>query len=131
MLVLEPTLPSSVLEWDGSAKTHLGFGEACMPLISSSIDPEGVAERRRRDLIRCRLQAGALDARVLEQFHGSHGALAGAYSTCMHRQDAETVSFSRIMVTPAWVEFFYSAGSPCRSTPGEIHRLPRVICSSS
>jgi hypothetical protein len=45
----------------------------------------------------------------------------------MHREEAATVSYSRIEVTPGVVRFFYCSQSPCRggiSGPLELARSP-------
>ncbi len=130
-VILEPASPATVVEWDGTRKTMLGWGELCMPLISSSFDSEGVIEERRQELVRLRIAAGELNERVLSDFHTSHGSAASAYSTCMHRPDAETVSFSRVRVMPAEIEFSYSAGTPCCPSFREIQKVQRVPCNYS
>jgi hypothetical protein len=63
---------------------------------------------------------------VLHEFHASHATAPDAYSPCMHRSDAETVSFSRIQVTDSDIAFFYSPGPPCQGCPGEIRKMARL-----
>jgi len=118
---------STVIDWDGREKAVIPFADPCMPLVSSSIDPQGVKLRRRDQFHRHVRAAGKLDAAVLFTFHLSHGVAADAYSPCMHRSDAETVSFSWVKVTETQVEFFYAPGPPCRWAPGETRTLPRVL----
>src|ERR1041385_6022801 len=72
----------------------------------------------------CRVSMAArVDPTLLYQFHASHGtgmdATADAYSPCMHRDDAETVSFSWVVVTREEVRFLYSPSAPCRCSPCE------------
>jgi hypothetical protein len=49
-----------------------------------------------------------------------------AYSTCMHREDAETVSFSWVVVSMQAVRFLYSPGAPCQSKPSHQKILARA-----
>jgi hypothetical protein len=112
---LEPNR-AEVMTWDGNQKALRPTSEAF--LTSSSFDPEGVAARRR----------AAFERRLdLFSFHASHGPRADAYSTCMHRADAETVSFSWIRVTGSEVGFFYTPAAPCKWAPGESLSLPRKM----
>ncbi|MCI0665415.1 MAG: NRDE family protein [Acidobacteria bacterium] len=99
LLVLEPGHPALLFHWTRRERLIVNDGEAEMPLISSSHDLPGVISSRRqifRGLIRT---SGNVDANLLHTFHSSHFPEASAYSTCMHRDDARTVSFSRARVS--------------------------------
>ncbi|MDX2154199.1 MAG: NRDE family protein [Bryobacteraceae bacterium] len=113
LLVLEPGSDGLAFEWDGQLLRRRQA--VCSPLISSSFDPDGVRESRLRAFKR---------EPDLERFHASHGERASAYSPCMHREDAETVSFSRIEVTKERVRFSYRGSAPCR--PGLVETLEMV-----
>jgi hypothetical protein len=63
-----------------------------------------------------------LDAAALTRFHASHADGLSAYSTCMHRQDAATLSFSHIRVMDGCADFFFSPAAPCQSS-GLIRRF--------
>ncbi len=123
LAVLEPGRHTAVVEWDGKEKAILPCGEPSMPLVSSSFDPDGVRSRRREEFDRRVAAAGKLDPSVLFSFHQSHGRHADAYSPCMHRADARTVSFSWVQVKNAAIEFFYAPEAPCRWMPGQSQRL--------
>lgn len=114
-----------VASYDGAGEIAIGSNAAPMPLVSSSFEPEAVCAARRRAFNKQVERAGCLDANVLFNFHESHGGRPSAYSACMHRADAETVSFSWIHVDTHSAEFFYTPGSPCQWLPGETHRLSR------
>jgi hypothetical protein len=101
-----------------------------MPLTSSSFETSAVCAARVRDFRRRTQAAGGLDPAVLFDFHQGHGAGPSAYSTCMHRPDAETVSFSWIKVVGSNVEFFYTPAAPCQWQSGETYRLARRECPS-
>jgi hypothetical protein len=128
LVALTPGRPAILFEWNGWHLTTTENAEHRMPLTSSSFDPEGVQEKRRQEFSD-RLQAvRELDADLLFEFHRSHGLRTddpSGYSTCMHRPDAETVSFTWIQVSKPGVQFFYSPASPCQWAHGETIRLER------
>jgi hypothetical protein len=91
--------------------------------ISSGADEPG-AERERR--LCFQRHASAPDHGTLtwlERLHASHEPDAGCYSICVHRDDAVTVSQTRIHWSrgTGWME--YLAGSPC-SNARPSHRIP-------
>lgn len=53
----------------------------------------------------------------LRQLHRSHEPEGGAFSICVHRRDAATVSYNEVVVDNQHATFRYFAGSPCE--PGE------------
>ena len=59
-------------------------------------------------------------------YHASHLPERGPYSTCMHRPDARTFSFSWLRLDGSSVEYRYTPRSPCRGIPREpLVSLPR------
>lgn len=124
MVALEPRRPAMIFEWNGKHRSFIDEGDSVMPLVSSSYDPAGVRERRIRQL-----QRVALSVDTLYFFHESHGVRPDAYSPCMHREDAETVSFSWICVDESKVDFFYTPGAPCQWKPGQ-HIILERTCSA-
>ncbi len=57
----------------------------------------------------------------LRRIHSSHKPDRGAYSVCVHREDAATVSYTEVQVLPNTVKMSYRAGSPCHpSIPVEF-----------
>jgi hypothetical protein len=50
----------------------------------------------------------------LRALHRDHGNEPGAFSICVHRDDAATVSYSEILVSSDRVSFHYHPGRPCR-----------------
>ncbi len=122
LLLIEPDQPAAVAHWDAASLVIDREADRRAPLVSSSFDPEGVRLSRVREFAR----HGAGDPASLYRFHSSHGGAAGPYSPCMHRPDAETVSFSWIAVTRDEVRFLYLPTAPCRCAPGEQSILPRA-----
>jgi hypothetical protein len=124
-LLLQPENPATVGYWDGETLT-VRSADCYMPLTSSSYDPAGAREIRHNEFRSVTRSAGRTDASVLHAFHRSHGPGPSPYSVCMHRPDAETVSFSHIVVTPEEVRFSYSPAAPCRFAPGVDRVLRRA-----
>jgi hypothetical protein len=126
LVILEPERPAIVAQWDGSELVIDPAGDAHMPLTSSSHDAEGVRRSRLNEFATRVGTARPFDPALLYGFHSSHGASPDAYSTCMHRADAETVSFSWVVVTRSAIRFLYSPGAPCLSRPSEQNILLRA-----
>jgi hypothetical protein len=58
-------------------------------------------------------EAGRLE--WLRRLHRSHSPQSGPFSTCMHRTDAATVSYTEITVSDHLAKMGYQAGLPCSS----------------
>ena len=125
LAALEPGEHAGIVEWDGREKSIVLSADPFMPLMSSSFDTEAVRAKRRQEWTRRLRATGTVDAATLFSFHGSHSPRPGAYSPCMHRADAETVSFSWVRVTNSVVEFFYTPAAPCQWSPGQSETLVR------
>jgi len=126
LVVLEPERSATLAHWDGKKLAIDPDGDAHMPLTSSSFDASGVRQSRLNEFARRLGPGGTLDPALLYWFHSSHGISANAYSPCMHREDAETVSFSWVIVTREAVRFLYLPAAPCRCSPSEQQILPRA-----
>ena len=129
LAALEPGKPARVIEWDGSRTNTSEHAESHFMLTSSSFDTEAVCKSRTEEYVRA--SKGVMDADVLLDFHRSHRPARSAYSTCMHRADAETVSFSWIQVSREETDFFYTPGAPCENRPGVQLTLARCPSSGS
>ena len=125
LAVLEPGRPVAILEWDGSKKTLLFEGAERFMLTSSSFDSEEVRRSRQKEY------SHVHDGEGLFDFHRSHSPARSAYSVCMHRADAETVSFSKIQVSREETDFYYTPGAPCEKLPGVRLKLVRYPSSGS
>lgn len=133
LLILEPDRPAMLASWNLELLT-VDPAAVQMPLTSSSFDSRGVRHFRRGEFARRTGGVSRVDATLLYEFHASHGtpldtsldASADAYSPCMHREDAETVSFSWVVVTREEVRFLYSPSAPCRHSPCEQKLLARA-----
>jgi hypothetical protein len=124
--MLEPRRSAILAQWDGLELTIDPAADRHMPLTSSSYDSEGVRRSRLAEFAIRVGTARSFDPALLYWFHSSHGEAPDAYSTCMHRADAETVSFSWVIVSQDSIRFLYSPGAPCQSRPSEQQLLVRA-----
>lgn len=83
--------------------------------ISSGHDEPGAQRSRGRVFAAALSQASAGSAAWLRRLHRSHRPGCGPYSTCMHREDAATVSYSEVAVTPTAVLLRHALGTPCNA----------------
>ncbi len=109
--------------WDLQKLTETPHPWKARQWISSGFDEPG-AERERSATFRREWSpsfAGSLD--WLRRLHRSHSPTRGAFSTCMHRKDAATVSYTEISVSTRGAALHYHAGAPCQSSRCSIHHL--------
>jgi hypothetical protein len=125
LVAVEQQFPACLLFWDGRYKATITNGDAFTPLASSSLDPSGASEHRRALLRKLQCARGSVDAALLRDFHASHGEGASAFSPCMHRADAETVSFTHVKVSGSSVQLVYTPSAPCLHAPGLTLSLTR------
>lgn len=100
-----------LFEWDGKQLTLDEAGEARLPLTSSSFATASVVAARRQQF--AQLRPTARGAEALAQFHRSHTPAPGAYSVCLHRDNAQTVSFSHLKIDRSHATFLYFPQAPC------------------
>jgi hypothetical protein len=91
--------------------------------ISSGFD-EPTAQRVRGGTFRHALRhASPSRLSWLRRLHSSHAPHIGPFSTCMHRSDAATVSYTEITVSPKIATMRYRAGAPCKNSTSSRARL--------
>lgn len=112
LVALEPQKKALLIHWTGRECVSDFDGDGAMPLTSSSYDPVGAGVSRQQCFERL-VSGPRKSAELLFKFHASHEPVRGPYSTCMHRDDAKTVSFSWIRVATGTIEFRYDPVSPC------------------
>ena len=123
LLVLAVARPVTMVNWNGAELSV--EPDARSPVTTSSFEPH-VVQRCRREKF---LQLGALTPAKLREFHQSRDARGGAYSVCMTRDDAATVSFSHIRVTAEQIEFDYWPRGDDVAIPDEATTIscPRLV----
>jgi hypothetical protein len=110
LVALEPRQAVRVVAWDGQVVTGLTHRSPGLILTSSSVtEPEVGAARR---AVFAALEHATPEA--LAEVHRSHLPERGRCSVCMHRDDAETQSFSQVTVGPDRVTLLHVPDAPCR-----------------
>lgn len=123
LYVLDRSGKSVFFTWDG--QKVLKEYDIITPRSSSSYKPEMV-RKARKNLFLSKKLSESKDRQAYIDFHKSHEPGKSAYSVCMHRDNASTVSFSHIVVDAQRVAFAYADGSPCEaelSAPLEMKRI--------
>ena len=88
---------------------------------------DDLAERSRRpicDAADADPAAGSIE--WLRSLHRSHGPERGAFSICVHRPEAGTLSYTEVHCDAHRISMAYSPGYPCESTKITTLDLPRL-----
>ncbi|MCZ6634785.1 MAG: NRDE family protein [bacterium] len=107
--VFEPGRNVAICRWDG--RTSQFQEDVAPPLMSSSFRESAVADHR----VALFEALKEVNPTSLRAYHSGHIPEAGAYSVCMHRDDARTMSLSWVRVNREQVSFFYAPGAPCQT----------------
>lgn len=126
LVALEPGRPAALAQWNGRELAVDPAGDVHMPLTSSAFDPAGVRHARLNEFRRRVGTERPVDPALLYWFHASHGDSPDAYSPCMHRDDAETVSFSWVVVSRDEIRLLYLPCAPCQCRRTEQRTLARA-----
>lgn len=96
---------------------------------ASSGHDEPAAQRARSIELKNKLKlAGAGTTRWLRSLHRSHLPDRGALSTCMHREDAVTVSYTELVVTRKRATMRHFNNSPCEiNGPCDLDRTDMTL----
>lgn len=126
LIAFDPAGRTRAHRWNGHNLHERDLTEDDLPITTSSFDTHTVIERRRALFHRMRETRHGLSSATLENFHNSRDTHGGPYSVCMTRDDAHTVSYSRVAVTPAAVDFFYEPrNGPQSAGPASTAHLAR------
>jgi hypothetical protein len=110
-------------QWDRKKLACKNHRWRAQQWISSGFD-EPVAQRVRSKTFRRVLKqksAGSLN--WIRSLHRSHSPQAGPFSTCMHRRDAATVSYTEVSVSPQEAIMRHHAEALCKSRKFGSQRL--------
>lgn len=108
-------------QWNGKKLSNVFLTS---PFTSSSVSFEEVSQSRLL-LAQQLLKPQSID--TLINYHKSHHPSKGHLSVCMHRADAQTVSFSHIHVSAKQSIFNYKNASPCSDVANDTTVLQRSI----
>ena len=112
LLALSPH-KSALVEWTGSEYSIVDDADRLLPLTSTSLKEPGIAIARQQQFAAL-TATQTINESLLDAFHRGHLPDRGAYSVCMHRDDAATVSLSKIKLSQDEIVFEYESDSPCK-----------------
>ena len=101
--------------WDGESVVTDRFPWTRRHWFSSSLSDAAAEEQRRATCRIVSLTGNPEGSDWLANLHRSHRPRAGAYSLCVHRPDAATVSYTEVLHGPHLISMRYIDGSPCES----------------
>ena len=99
--------------WDGRKIEVLTFPWARGHWFSSSLSDERAARERGATSELAAMQ-WPVGTSWLRRLHRSHAPGAGAFSICVHRPDAGTVSYTEVHMDANRVTMSYLTGNPCQ-----------------
>ena len=127
LATLDPANRQTLHRWDGHHIEARELMEGDLPLTTSSVDTRHVLAHRQRAFQRARETAHGINLAALERYHAHRDELGGAYSVCMTRPDAQTVSYSQVTITPDGIQFLYQPiADAVAQGPSHVVRLHRL-----
>jgi hypothetical protein len=112
-----------VSAWNGVGLSHLDLPLDLGLLCSSGLGDERAREERGEVWDRSRQGPEPWTLDRQRRFHRSHEPRASAWSVCMHRDDAETVSYTEVEISSGEVALRYVDGPPCADRSASELRL--------
>jgi len=94
--------------------------------ISSGFDEPKAQQIRSATFRRAQTQNSAGTLEWLRRLHRSHHPDCGAFSTCMHRADAATVSSTEIVVSSGRATMRHHPGPPCQTSNQIVRHVNRI-----
>lgn len=119
------------LGWDGANLDVQPLDPALGLLASSGLGDEPAFERRGELWRRRRAEAASWGPDDHRAFHREHAPRRGAWSVCVHRRDAASVSFTEVELGAERVALRYFEGSPCTATRAVERRLATAPAGGS
>jgi hypothetical protein len=95
--------------------------------ISSGFDEPGAQQTRVKTFSEALRQNPVGSSSWLRLLHRSHAPERGPYSTCMHRDDAATVSYTQVTMWREAAIMRYVPGAPCCTPPLPVSRLQIAV----
>ena len=114
--IFKPSMRIKEWRWDLNELSSKDYDWQLQQWISSGFDEPSAQRIRGRTFHEFRSQCSCGTLNWLRRLHSSHSPNCGPFSTCMHRDDAATVSYSEICVGAPKLSFSYSCESPCNRT---------------
>ncbi len=110
LFIIERSGKNALFIWDGH-KARIEYNVKA-PKSSSSVNAKSVKAGRIKQFYDAGLDKSTNVSDYL-QYHSSHNPDKSERSVCMHRADAQTVSFTHVSVDKHQANLAYLDGSPC------------------
>ncbi len=117
------------LAWDGETLERVALDPALGLLCSSGLGDERATRERGATWEARRRAAAAWSADQHRAFHRDHAPAPSAWSVCVHRPEAATVSFTEIELAASGAKLRYRPGSPCLDAPAAEIALPAAVAA--
>jgi hypothetical protein len=135
-LIIASSRERSLREWrsSGDALEVVASPWQRAHWFSSSFDEAEANRVRGLTCARAARRSRPASATWLRKLHASHHPSKGAFSICMHRIDACTVSCTELSVGDGAAAMTYSAGPACRRGPRFAKTLrlsPEILCRAA
>jgi hypothetical protein len=124
---LVAVFPSSqeIVEWRWDLKqlVHRHHPWRMHQWVSSGFDEPRAQAVRGKTFEQAQSQKSAGSLVWLRRLHRSHSPQTGPFSTCMHREEAVTVSYAEVCVVRNRARMEYVPGAPCNNSEVSRHYL--------
>ena len=117
--------------WDGARLDLEQLSGDAGLVCSSGLGDERAAAARGEVWRRLRAELVEVTPELHRRFHRDHSPAPSAWSVCVHRPEAVTVSFSELELSEERVVMRYSPGSPCEAAEPLVAELAAVTPPAS
>lgn len=117
--------------WDGRNLVDLVFSWTQKHWFSSSISDTAAEMHRGATCAAEALAADPRDPFWLDTLHRSHRPDSGPYSICVHRDDAATVSYTKVSFVTGSISMAYVSGSPCEKLAFDVVEVIPAIMGTN
>ena len=104
--------------WDQKSLDYEYRSWSARQWSSSSLSDAKATLHRKFEYSRAQQHEDAGSVAWLRRLHASHDPEHAHFSTCVHRGEVETLSYTEVICTPEIVQCGYVSGSPCRPVGG-------------
>jgi hypothetical protein len=101
--------------WDGADTCRISHEWQLGHWFSSGMSDESAEATRRPVCEAARNQPNSGSAVWIRRLHSSHQPERGAFSICVHRPEAATLSYTEVISKPGLTTMRYTSGNPCES----------------
>ena len=101
--------------WDGLRRQEFQFAWTNLHWFSSGVSDALAWQERGQTCENAKKDRSMALVSWVRNLHQSHDPVPGAFSICVHREDAATVSYTEVRCGGEGISMSYRSGSPCLS----------------